>query len=128
MFIDELRYVAEEELAALITVMHRVLQRNLPVMLVPAKAQEVYFEADAIELILEHTKGYPYFIICSPSHGDTAFTVPLFDEFMKRIMPGGDWNSLSCASVSALTHRGAQCAWPNLMNSQWHSAVHGRLH
>ena len=22
-----------------------------------------------------------------PTHGDTAFTVPLFDEFMKRIMP-----------------------------------------
>lgn len=223
MFIDELQYVAEEELAALITVMHRVSQRNLPVMLVgaglpqlrgkmgeaksyserlfefpeigalrepfataaivnPAKEQEVYFEAGAIELILEHTKGYPYFIqewgahswssavaspitvadvvmasdtviaamdegffrvrfdrmtptekkylramaelgpgphrsgdiadvlgkkvqstaptrsaiidkgmIWSPSHGDTAFTVPLFDEFMKRIMPGSDW-------------------------------------
>ncbi len=30
------------------------------------------------------TKG----MIWSPSHGDTAFTVPLFDEFMKRIMPG----------------------------------------
>lgn len=29
------------------------------------------------------TKG----MIWSPSHGDTAFTVPLFDEFMKRIMP-----------------------------------------
>lgn len=29
-------------------------------------------------------------MIWSPSHGDTAFTVPLFDEFMKRIMPG-DW-------------------------------------
>jgi hypothetical protein len=26
----------------------------------------------------------------SPSHGDTAFTVPLFDEFMRRIMPGDD--------------------------------------
>ncbi len=26
-----------------------------------------------------------------PNHGDTAFTVPLFDEFMHRIMPGGDW-------------------------------------
>jgi DNA-binding MarR family transcriptional regulator len=25
-------------------------------------------------------------MIYSPSHGDTAFTVPLFDEFMKRIM------------------------------------------
>ena len=31
-------------------------------------------------------------MIWSPSHGDTAFTVPLFDEFMKRIMPGSDWN------------------------------------
>lgn len=30
-------------------------------------------------------------MIWSPSHGDTAFTVPLFDEFMKRIMPGKDW-------------------------------------
>ena len=33
------------------------------------------------------TKG----MIWSPSHGDTAFTVPLFDQFMKRIMPGADW-------------------------------------
>jgi hypothetical protein len=33
------------------------------------------------------TKG----MIWSPSHGDTAFTVPLFDQFMKRIMPGQDW-------------------------------------
>jgi hypothetical protein len=32
-------------------------------------------------------------MIWSPSHGDTAFTVPLFDEFMKRIMPGPRWKS-----------------------------------
>lgn len=32
-------------------------------------------------------------MIWSPSHGDTAFTVPLFDEFMHRIMPSDDWNS-----------------------------------
>jgi hypothetical protein len=25
-----------------------------------------------------------------PSHGDTAFTVPLFDEFMLRIVPGAE--------------------------------------
>jgi hypothetical protein len=50
MFIDELQYVPEAELAALM-------------------------------------KG----MIWSPSHGDTAFTVPMFDEFMRRIMPGGDW-------------------------------------
>ncbi len=30
-------------------------------------------------------------MIWSPTHGDTAFTVPLFDEFMRRIMPGGEW-------------------------------------
>ncbi len=32
-------------------------------------------------------------MIWSPSHGDTAFTVPMFDEFMLRIMPGDDWRS-----------------------------------
>ncbi len=32
-------------------------------------------------------------MIWSPSHGDTAFTVPLFDEFMKRIMPGDEWKN-----------------------------------
>jgi len=30
-------------------------------------------------------------MIYSPSHGDTAFTVPLFDLFLRRIMPGDDW-------------------------------------
>jgi hypothetical protein len=35
------------------------------------------------------TKG----MVWSPSHGDTAFTVPLFDEFMKRIMPDPGWKS-----------------------------------
>jgi hypothetical protein len=30
-------------------------------------------------------------MIWSPSHGDTAFTVPLFDAFMRRIMPGDEW-------------------------------------
>jgi len=35
------------------------------------------------------TKGMVY----SPAHGDTAFTVPLFDEFMQRIMPGDDWRA-----------------------------------
>ena len=33
-------------------------------------------------------------MIWSPSHGDTAFTVPLFDEYMQRIMPGESWRDL----------------------------------
>lgn len=32
-------------------------------------------------------------MIWSPSHGDTAFTVPLFDAFMRRIIPGSDWKA-----------------------------------
>lgn len=34
-------------------------------------------------------------MIWSPTHGDTAFTVPLFDEFMKRIIP--QWSQPSAA-------------------------------
>lgn len=32
-------------------------------------------------------------MVWSPSHGDTAFTVPMFDSFMRRIMPGDDWRT-----------------------------------
>jgi hypothetical protein len=30
-------------------------------------------------------------MIWSPDHGDTAFTAPMFDQFMQRIIPGDDW-------------------------------------
>jgi len=30
-------------------------------------------------------------MVWSPNHGLTAFTVPLFDQFMRRIMPGEEW-------------------------------------
>ncbi len=225
MFVDELQYVAEEELAALITALHRTAQRSLPVVLVgaglpqlpgkmgraksyaerlfdfpqigplphdaarlaiakPALDQGVIVEEDALDRIIRETRGYPYFLqewgkhawdaadvspitlqdveratasaiaaldesffrvrfdrltplekkylramaalgpgphrsgdiaeqlrrevtslgptrsqliakgmIWSPNHGDTAFTVPLFDEFMKRIIPGDDWKN-----------------------------------
>ena len=223
MFVDELQYVEEEQLAALITALHRIAQRNLPVVLVgaglpqlpgkmgraksyaerrfdfpqigplpgeaarlaiskPAADQGVALASDALDQIVQETQGYPYFLqewgkhawdaaeaspitlrdverattaavaaldesffrvrfdrltpvekkylramaelgpgphrsgdiaeqlgrsvtalgptrsqlivkgmIWSPSHGDTAFTVPLFDQFMRRIMPGDDW-------------------------------------
>ena len=32
-------------------------------------------------------------MLWSPGHGDTDFTVPMFDEFMQRIMPGDQWRS-----------------------------------
>lgn len=224
LFIDELQYVEEAQLAALITALHRTAQRQIPLALIgaglpqlrgrmgaaksyaerlfdfptvgrlpdhaarmaiakPASEQQVDFTPEALQAILEKTRGYPYFLqewgkhvwdtardspithsdvdsasksalaaldesffrvrfdrltpsektylramsslgpgphrsgevaavlekevtalgprraqliskgmIWSPSHGDIAFTVPLFDEFMRRIMPGDDWN------------------------------------
>lgn len=34
-------------------------------------------------------------MIWSSNHGDTAFTVPFFDEFMTRIIPNDDWLVIS---------------------------------
>jgi hypothetical protein len=225
LFIDELQYVAENELAALISALHRCSQQKLPVCVVgaglpqlrgragkaksyaerlfdypdvgplanaaatlalvkPATNLGVEFASEAVERIIAHTKGYPYFLqewgkhawevavqtpitksdvesasvravaaldesffhvrfdrltpmekrylramaelgpgphrsgdiaetlsrkvtalaplrnaligkgmIWSPNHGDTAFTVPLFDEFMKRRLPGEGWKA-----------------------------------
>jgi len=219
LFIDELQYVPEPQLAALITALHRCAQLQLPIALVgaglpqlvgqmgqaksyaerlfeftpvgplsddaaklaitaPAQKNKVAFELSALDEILRQTQGYPYFLqewgkhswqcaqqspitladvqmatqqalseldesffrvrldrltpsekrylramaqlgpgphrsgdianqltrevqtvaptrsklidkgmIYSPAHGDTGFTVPLFDAYLRRIMP-----------------------------------------
>jgi hypothetical protein len=226
-FIDELQYVEEPQMAALVSALHRCSQEKLPVTVVgaglpqlrgrmgeaksyaerlfdfpeigplsapdaadaiirPVQNEGVEIQDDAVQLIIEKTQGYPYFLqewgkhtwdiapespirredvlnasdeavaaldesffrvrfdrltptekkylramadlgrgphrsgdiadelgrvvsslgptragliakgmIWSPTHGDTAFTVPLFDEFMKRIMPGNDWKTVA---------------------------------
>lgn len=222
-FIDELQYVEEQQLAALISALHRCAQQRLPVTVVgaglpqlpgrlgeaksyaerlfnfaeigplstddakraitlPANEEGIDIEQGAVDRIVNETQGYPYFLqewgksawdvaqaspiteadvanasieaiaaldesffrvrfdrltpaekkylramaelgpgphrsgdiaqelgrrveslgptrsgliakgmIWSPTHGDTAFTVPLFDGFMKRILPGDAW-------------------------------------
>ena len=219
LFVDELQYVKEDQLASLISALHGANQRQLPVTMVaaglpqvlaqsgraksyaerlfefvpvdrlddasatealvgPALREQVRYEAAALAEILEQSQGYPYFLqewgkhcwncaasspitgddavaateaalaeldasffrlrfdlltpsekrymramaelgqgphrsgdiaavmnrqvtsvapvrngliaknlLFSPGHGDTAFTVPLFDGFMRRIMP-----------------------------------------
>lgn len=223
LFIDELQYVEELQLAALVTALHRCAQRRLPVVLVgaglpqlrgqmgraksyaerlfdfaeigplpddaaavaiakPVRAQGVAIDDEAVRRIVAETHGYPYFLqewgkhawdlalaspitvrdveeasvhavaaldesffrvrlerltpgerrylramaelgpgphrsgdianvlakkvtalgptrnnliakgmIWSPGHGDTGFSVPLFDEFLRRTLPGDDW-------------------------------------
>jgi hypothetical protein len=221
LFVDEIQYLGEKDMSALIMSLHRVAQENLPVVMVaaglpqvvglsgrsksyaerlfdfppvdalnevdaaralsaPAEAEGVSYEPEALHDIIVTTHGYPYFLqeagyhvwntaerspithadllralplvlqrldesffrvrfdrltprekeylramaqlgpgphrsgeiaemsginvrtagplrsglilkgmIYSPAHGDTAFTVPLFDAFLRRIMP--DW-------------------------------------
>lgn len=101
--IDEVQYLAAEELAALITAIHRTVQLGLPVILVgaglpqlpglagnaksyaerlfdfpeigslgdddaravlrtPAQEQGVEFATDALDSLLKFTQGYPYFL------------------------------------------------------------------
>lgn len=101
--IDEVQYLTSDELAALISAIHRTVQLSLPVILVgaglpqlpglagnaksyaerlfdfpeigsldsddaravlavPAKAQDVEFDADALDALLDFSKGYPYFL------------------------------------------------------------------
>jgi hypothetical protein len=127
LFIDELQYVEEEQLAALITALHRAAQRRMPVVLMgaargsyaagwaaqsripsgcstsPRSARELgpgpHRSGDiADQLGRKVTSLGPIRnqliakgMVWSPNHGDTAFTVPLFDEFMRRIMPGDEW-------------------------------------
>jgi AAA+ ATPase superfamily predicted ATPase len=103
LIIDELQYLSEKELSALIMAIHRISQKNLPLILVgaglpqlprlagdsksyserlfdfpeigplnkedsakalqePTKKHGVVFTDEAIAKIIEHTNGYPYFI------------------------------------------------------------------
>ncbi|AXQ47796.1 ATP-binding protein [Pseudomonas vlassakiae] len=130
MFIDELQYVAENQLAALITALHRCAQGQLPVTLVGAGLPQLRGRCGNAKSYAERLFDYPEIgplasdpawpryhqsdedpvpdqptlaplrsaliekgMIYSPNHGDTAFTVPLFDEFMRRIMPGEAWRT-----------------------------------
>ena len=102
-FIDEIQYFNKKELGALIMAMHKIQQRQLPLVLLgaglpvlpglageaksyaerlfsfpdigalsgpdvtkalrdPAKAVGVTFESSALDEIFRHTKGYPYFV------------------------------------------------------------------
>lgn len=49
------------------------------------------FNADVTSLAPTRSSLIVKGMVWSPNHGDTAFTVPMFDDFMKRAMPGDDW-------------------------------------
>jgi hypothetical protein len=49
------------------------------------------FSADVSSLAPTRSSLIGKGMVWSPNHGDTAFTVPMFDEFMKRAIPGDEW-------------------------------------
>lgn len=120
LFIDELQYVPEQQLAALISALHRIAQLQKPVTLVgaglpqllgqmgraksyaerlfefseitplslafgrkalinPAKEEGVAYTDDAIDEILNQTQCYPYFLQVWGSHSWNAAATPPID-------------------------------------------------
>ena len=79
-FIDELQYVREEELAALITALHRCAQRELPIVLVGAGLPQLPGQMGRAKSYAERLFSFPEVGPLGPDAAALAITVPLSDE------------------------------------------------
>jgi hypothetical protein len=79
-FVDELQYVAEEQLAALITALHRVSQLALPVTLVGAGLPQLRGRAGNAKSYAERLFDYPEVGPLEPAQARLAFVKPAEDE------------------------------------------------
>jgi hypothetical protein len=80
-----------------------ILHKTLPLQIIPAAMAELgpgpHRSGDIVSVLSRDSTSLAPIrsnliakgMIWSPTHGDTAFTVPLFDGFMKRIMADKDW-------------------------------------
>lgn len=94
-FIDELQYVEEEQLAAMVSAERRYLRAMAELGPGPHRSGAIADVLNREVTALGPTRSQLIAkgMIWSPGHGDTAFTVPLFDEFMCMIMPGDEWKA-----------------------------------
>ncbi len=76
LFIDELQYVAEEELAALITALHRISQRKLPVTLVGAGLPQLRGQVGRAKSYAERLFDFPQIGPLSKEASKTALAKP----------------------------------------------------
>lgn len=79
LFIDELQYVEEEQLAALITALHRCTQQKLPVMLVGAGLPQLVGKAGKAKSYAERLFDYPVVGPLSRTDAALAITKPAED-------------------------------------------------
>jgi hypothetical protein len=76
MFIDELQYVKEPELAALITALHRNAQQSLPVILVGAGLPQLRGKMGQAKSYAEHLFDFPELGPLTPDETKTAIKIP----------------------------------------------------
>jgi len=80
LLIDELQYVPEEQLAALITALHRAAQRNLPVVLVGAGLPQLRGRTGRAKSYAERLFDYPTIGALPPEAARFAVEEPLRDN------------------------------------------------
>ncbi|MFT7464733.1 MAG: putative transcriptional regulator [Pseudohongiellaceae bacterium] len=79
-FVDELQYVEEEQLAAMITALHRTAQRRLPVVMVGAGLPQLRARMGRAKSYAERLFDFPVIGPLSPEAADRALSKPLHDE------------------------------------------------
>lgn len=80
LFIDELQYVEENELAALITSLHRASQLSLPVVLVGAGLPQLRAQTGRAKSYAERLFEFPIVEALSPVHAAQAILVPAKEQ------------------------------------------------
>jgi len=80
LFVDELQYVGEQELAALITAMHRMAQRLVPVALVGAGLPQLRGQMGSAKSYAERMFDFPEVGPLSPDAARIAIAKPANDE------------------------------------------------
>ena len=80
LFVDELQYVKENELAALITALHRMAQRRLPVVMVGAGLPQVRGRMGQAKSYAERLFEFPAIGPLSPEDAKRAIAKPAKDE------------------------------------------------
>ncbi|MBI5363846.1 MAG: ATP-binding protein [Planctomycetes bacterium] len=89
-FIDELQYVKEDELAALITALHRAAQRGLPVVLVGAGLPQLRGRMGRAKSYAERLFDFPEIGALPPTAAKLAISKPVEDEGARVTKDGLD--------------------------------------
>ena len=80
LFVDELQYVEEEQLAALITALHRTAQQSLPVLLVGAGLPQLRGRTGRAKSYAERLFDFPEVGALSPGAARIAIAKPASDQ------------------------------------------------